>query len=71
MGNCCLSADADDSNDPLLAEIPRDQEARRKAAEAALRRVGAMTSNLRPKPKAVAPRPGSSVYGDGMQWKAG
>ena len=70
---CCYSSDHDDSEDPLLAQ--RDAGARRKAADAALLRVGNMAQRMRPlrpqQPQASRGRGGSGAYGDGMRWTAG
>lgn len=75
--SCCTSSAGpdDDVSDPLIRrseDAPRSQEARRAAAEAALRRAGAAAQRARPKPNAA--RHGGSGGADratGMRWTAG
>ena len=73
----CCSADTDDeANEQLLSEPLGDPEARRKAADAALRRAGSLAQRLRPAPKPGPPRNSGSGGGDaysegGMRWTAG
>ena len=62
--------------EPLFNE--RDAGARRKAADAALRRVGSVAQRLRPmRGRPATPlyplptRGGDSAYSDGMKWTAG
>ena len=70
---CCYSTVDDDEDDPLLRE--RDAGARRKAADAALRRVGNFAKTLRPGQRGAgrpSNRGGSSAFSDGgMRWSAG
>ena len=73
---CCYSSEHDEDEDPLIQQ--RDASARRKAADAALLRVGNMAQRMRPlgrRPQEPAGagrgRGGSSAYGDGMRWTAG
>ena len=74
--SCCASIDADEEGEFLIHDrIDRNEpvsEARRKAADAALRRAGSMAQRLRPQ-KAVA-KPSverAPFHGDGMRWTAG
>ena len=80
MGMCmsCCTSVVDETSDPLLSSDRIDSmsaEARRKAADAALRRAGSMAKALRPKQKKQEGQrcnaTSSSAYGDGMRWTAG
>ena len=67
--SCCSASSAyDEAEEALMTE--RDATARRKAADAALLRVGNMAKRLRPQSKPQKPR-SPATYGDGMRWTAG
>ena len=67
--SCCSASSAyDEAEEALMTE--RDATARRKAADAALLRVGNMAQRLRPQSKPQKPR-SPATYGDGMRWTAG
>jgi hypothetical protein len=83
MGGCCSCCAGDDEEEEetrgsLLNKggsptRGRSLEARRKAAEAALRRAGALAQRGRPKAVAAtnARAQGKSMCGEGMRWEAG
>ena len=73
---CCYSSADDDESESLMGRkgnSERSEEARRKAAEAALLRAGAMAQRLRrPQPAAKpASTGGKSFTGSGMRWDGG
>ena len=74
--SCCSAAVEDETTDSLLNSGRSNEpvsEARRKAADAALRRAGSMAHKLRPqRPAAKKPQTGGGrqPFHDGMRWTA-
>ena len=75
MGGCesCCGVDEDEESGRLLTENggERSGEARRRAADAALRRAGAFAQRARPKPSVPSDSGAPNITGTGMRWEAG
>ena len=71
--SCCTTGMTGDEEDGLLgdANSARSDEARRKAAEAALRRAGALAQRARPPPRSSSSNTRPSSVSNNMRWEGG
>jgi hypothetical protein len=71
--SCCTTGMTGDEEDGLLgdANSARSDEARRKAAEAALRRAGALAQRARPPPRSSSSNTRPSSISNNMRWEGG